>query len=87
MATPSEKVSFKVRLTLAFRLSILINPPAYDEVMKTMTITATVISVVPLLLSLFMSNYYLGDSQNAIDDANLAGGRGGEPDGEKHEHQ
>lgn len=39
--------------------------------MRTMTITATVIAVIPLLLSLFMSNYYLGDSQNAVEENDL----------------
>ncbi|XP_006455502.1 hypothetical protein AGABI2DRAFT_187797 [Agaricus bisporus var. bisporus H97] len=44
---------------------------AYDDVMRTMTITATVIAVIPLLLSLFMTNYYLGDSQNAVEQNDL----------------
>ncbi|KXN88953.1 Siderophore iron transporter 3 [Leucoagaricus sp. SymC.cos] len=46
---------------------------AYDEVMKTMTITATVIAVVPLALAFVMPNWYLGDGQNAVDKVGLSG--------------
>ncbi|EPQ50366.1 drug h+ antiporter [Gloeophyllum trabeum ATCC 11539] len=42
---------------------------AYDDTMKIMVITATVLSVVPVLISLTMPNWYLGDTQNAVDDA------------------
>ncbi|KAF9443003.1 drug:h+ antiporter [Macrolepiota fuliginosa MF-IS2] len=40
---------------------------AYDDVMKTMTIVATAIAVVPLVLSFLMPNWYLGNTQNAVD--------------------
>lgn len=43
--------------------------------MKTLVIAAAVISVVPLVLSFFMPNWYLGDTQNAVDNVNLAGER------------
>lgn len=39
--------------------------------MKTMLIAATVLSVIPLLLSLLMPNWYLGDVQNAVEDPDL----------------
>ena len=43
--------------------------------MKLLLIAATVLSVPPLVLSLFMPNWYLGDSQNAVDAVNLKGER------------
>ena len=43
--------------------------------MKIMLIAATVLSVVPLALSLFMPNWYLGDKQNAVDAMDLKGER------------
>ncbi|KXN85124.1 Siderophore iron transporter 3 [Leucoagaricus sp. SymC.cos] len=46
---------------------------AYDEVMKTMTITATVIAVIPLALAFLMPNWYLGNGQNAVDEVGLSG--------------
>lgn len=46
---------------------------AYDDTMKIMVISATVLSIIPVLLALLMPNWYLGDQQNAVDDANLAG--------------
>lgn len=46
---------------------------AYDATMKTMIIAATVLSVFPILFSLFMPNWYLGDKQNAVDAADLTG--------------
>ncbi|KAG8906768.1 hypothetical protein FRC01_007900 [Tulasnella sp. 417] len=46
---------------------------AYDEVMKRMVIAATVIAVIPLGLSFFMPNWYLGDAQNAVTEKNIAG--------------
>lgn len=49
---------------------------AYDSTMKTMIIAATALSVVPILISLFMPNWYLGDRQNAVDAADLTGERG-----------
>ncbi|EMD31052.1 hypothetical protein CERSUDRAFT_163556 [Gelatoporia subvermispora B] len=48
---------------------------AYSDVMKTMVIAATVISIVPIILALFMPNWYLGDKQNAVDAADLTGER------------
>ena len=35
--------------------------------MKTMVILATFMSVIPIICSLFMPNWYLGDTQNAVD--------------------
>ncbi|KAI3606432.1 h+ antiporter [Moniliophthora roreri] len=46
---------------------------AYSDVMRTMVITATAVAVVPLVLSLLMPDWYLGDTQNAVDDAGLEG--------------
>lgn len=46
---------------------------AYDDVMKILTIAATAFSVVPFVISFFMPNWYLGDQQNAVDNADLAG--------------
>lgn len=46
--------------------------------MKIMIITATAVSVVPIFLSLFMPNWYLGDKQNAVDSADLKGELEGE---------
>lgn len=43
--------------------------------MKTMIIAATALSVVPVLISFFMPNWYLGDRQNAVDAADLTGER------------
>ena len=50
---------------------------AYGEVMELLLIAGTVLSVIPLLLSLGMPNYYLGDTQNAVDAVNLKGERVG----------
>ena len=36
--------------------------------MKIMLVAATALSVLPLLLSLLMPNWYLGDQQNAVED-------------------
>lgn len=44
---------------------------AYSDTMKIMLIAATVLSVLPLLLSLLMPNWYLGDQQNAVEDPDL----------------
>ncbi|KAF5338766.1 hypothetical protein D9611_013329 [Ephemerocybe angulata] len=52
---------------------------AYDDVMKYMCIAATVFAVPPLLIALFMPNWYLGDSQNAVEGVDLAGNRVEEP--------
>ncbi|KAI0076314.1 drug:h+ antiporter [Panus rudis PR-1116 ss-1] len=46
---------------------------AYSDVMKILVIAATVLSVIPLLISLIMPNWYLGDTQNAVDEADLTG--------------
>ncbi|EEB93658.1 hypothetical protein MPER_07652 [Moniliophthora perniciosa FA553] len=46
---------------------------AYGDVMRTMVITATAVAVVPLVLSLLMPDWYLGDTQNAVDHAGLEG--------------
>ena len=43
--------------------------------MKVMLILATALSVIPLVLSVFMPNWYLGDKQNAVDAADLKGER------------
>ncbi|TBU22782.1 drug:h+ antiporter [Dichomitus squalens] len=48
---------------------------AYSDVMKLMLIAATVLAVVPLTLSFFVPNWYLGDKQNAVDAADLKGER------------
>ncbi|KLO12475.1 drug:h+ antiporter [Schizopora paradoxa] len=40
---------------------------AYDDTMKVMVIAATLLSVPPVLFSLLMPNWYLGDQQNAVD--------------------
>ena|ERR1700722_14026628 len=55
---------------------------AYDEVMKIMVIAATGLSVIPILLSLMMPDWYLGDGQNAVDNADLAGECAGKNDEE-----
>ncbi|TFK33911.1 drug:h+ antiporter [Crucibulum laeve] len=52
---------------------------AYDDVMKIMTIVGTVFAVFPLLLSLIMPNWYLGDQQNAVEQVDLAGGKVDQP--------
>ncbi|KZT25469.1 drug:h+ antiporter [Neolentinus lepideus HHB14362 ss-1] len=41
---------------------------AYDDTMMIMCVTATVLSVLPLLVSFTMPNWYLGDTHNAVDD-------------------
>ncbi|KAK0491142.1 drug:h+ antiporter [Armillaria novae-zelandiae] len=46
---------------------------AYGDVMKIMLIVATVMSVIPLVISLFMPEWHLGEKQNAVDDEDLAG--------------
>lgn len=59
---------------------------AYDETMKVMVVAATVLSAVPIVASLFMPNWYLGDTQNAVDGANV--GLDGQPlDGEEEERR
>ncbi|RXW16248.1 hypothetical protein EST38_g9606 [Candolleomyces aberdarensis] len=46
---------------------------AYDEVMKWLCVAATIFAIPPLLISLFMPNWYLGDTQNAVEGVGLAG--------------
>ncbi|KAG7449141.1 drug:h+ antiporter [Guyanagaster necrorhizus] len=46
---------------------------AYGDVMKIMLIVATVMSVIPLAISLFMPDWHLGEKQNAVDEEDLAG--------------
>lgn len=48
---------------------------AYDDVMKIMTIVATVVAVFPLIFAVFMPNWHLGDAQNAVENVNLKGER------------
>ncbi|TFK35357.1 drug:h+ antiporter [Crucibulum laeve] len=48
---------------------------AYDDVMEIMIIVATVFAVIPLVLSFFLPNWYLGDKQNAVEDVDLTGER------------
>lgn len=43
--------------------------------MKLLLIAATVTSVVPLVLSLFIPDWYLGDQQNAVEAADSRCGR------------
>jgi hypothetical protein len=43
--------------------------------MKVMLIVATALSVVPPLAAWLMPNFYLGDQQNAVDQAGLTGER------------
>jgi len=57
---------------------------AFDDTMKIMVIAATCVSVLPILISLVMPNWYLGDTQNAVDDAGLAGERVGHDDEDEH---
>lgn len=61
---------------LSFCLDIDKRPlAAYGDTMRDLLIAATVLSVVPILLSLGMPNWYLGDKQNAVDAADLKGER------------
>ncbi|KAF5326808.1 hypothetical protein D9619_005120 [Psilocybe cf. subviscida] len=53
---------------------------AYDDVMKILTFVATVFGAVPLVISFWMPNWYLGDQQNAVDNVDLSGERVGNPD-------
>ncbi|KAF9529935.1 drug:h+ antiporter [Crepidotus variabilis] len=46
---------------------------AYGDVMRILCIVATIFAIPPLLLSLFMPNWYLGDQQNAVEKVDLAG--------------
>jgi hypothetical protein len=53
---------------------------AYDDVMKILTIAATVFAVVPFLLAFLMPDWYLGDQQNAVENVDLAGEKVENPD-------
>ncbi|KAI9060414.1 drug:h+ antiporter [Trametes sanguinea] len=46
---------------------------AYGDTMRDMLIAATVLAVVPMLLSIAMPDWYLGDKQNAVDGVDLRG--------------
>jgi hypothetical protein len=61
--------------------------PAYSETMKVMLIAATVLSVIPPLAAFLMPDYYLGDQQNAVDQAGLTGERVIEGEAERDEQR
>lgn len=63
-----------LRLTCGSYLTFIFTK-AYDDVMKILCITATCLSVVPILCSLIMPDWYLGDKQNAVDSTDLRGER------------
>ena len=46
---------------------------AYSDVMKIIPILATVLSVIPFALSIFMPSWYIGDEQNAVEAADRKG--------------
>ncbi|KAK4706129.1 hypothetical protein P7C70_g65, partial [Phenoliferia sp. Uapishka_3] len=46
---------------------------AYDDTMKVLLIAATCIAVIPIFLSLFVSDIFLSDAQNAVEHEDLAG--------------
>ncbi len=46
---------------------------AYEDTMKILCIAATCISIIPILFSLIMPNFYLWDQQNAVDNIDLQG--------------
>lgn len=48
--------------------------------MKILTILATVFAVLPLIISLFVPNWYLGDQQNAVENKDLSGEKVHNPD-------
>ena len=66
MVRPSSNL-FDLILTISFVYA------AYSDVMRIMLIVATVMSVFPIILALFMPNFYLGDKQNAVVAEDLAG--------------
>ena len=56
--------------------SLTTNPilnAAYDDVMKVLCIAATAFAVPPLIMSLFMPDWYLGEGQNAVEGLGLDG--------------
>ncbi|KAI0337328.1 drug:h+ antiporter [Trametopsis cervina] len=57
---------------------------AYSETMKVLCIVATCLSVLPLLFSLGMPDWFLGDAQNAVDETTLTGERVGTSEQEQH---
>ncbi|CAE6442786.1 unnamed protein product [Rhizoctonia solani] len=46
---------------------------AYDETMKVLLIAATAIAIIPPALALLMPDYFLGDTQNAVEGTTLTG--------------
>lgn len=46
---------------------------AYDNVMFRLCLAATIFAIPPLIASLFMPNWYLGDQQNAVEATDLTG--------------
>ncbi|KAG6908911.1 hypothetical protein DXG01_002792 [Tephrocybe rancida] len=60
---------------------------AYGDVMKIMTIVATIFAIIPFLLAFLMPNWYLGDKQNAVEDVGLAGEHVVDPTPNDHERQ
>jgi hypothetical protein len=46
---------------------------AYDTVMFRLCLAATIFAIPPLVASLFMPNWYLGDQQNAVEGTDLTG--------------
>ena len=48
---------------------------AYGDTMRILCIAATCLSVIPILCSLIMPDWYLGDGQNAVDRMDLRGER------------
>ncbi|KDN44660.1 hypothetical protein RSAG8_05425, partial [Rhizoctonia solani AG-8 WAC10335] len=46
---------------------------AYDATMKVMLIAATIIAIIPPTLALLMPDYFLGDTQNAVEGTTLTG--------------
>lgn len=46
---------------------------AYGDVMKILTIVATVIAIFPILFALLMPDWFMGDTQNAVEQVDLTG--------------
>ena len=62
----------KYRLAgISTMMNLMLRLAAYSDTMKVMLILATVLSVIPLILSIFMPNWYLGDQQNAVEEADF----------------
>lgn len=47
--------------------------------MKIMIIAATIAALIPFFLAFLMPNWYLGDSQNAVENVDLKGGHVEDP--------